>query len=70
MPLTPEATMLASTIWDQTISQLVGQNVLPEEIEFSGVTVPTQTLTLNTVLAFLGTPLGLGFLQDNFKPAS
>ena len=68
MPLTPEATMLASTIWDQTISQLVGQNVLPEEIEFSGVTVPTQTLTLNTVLAFLGTPLGLGFLQDNLNP--
>ena len=69
MPLTPEATMLASTIWDQTIAQLVGQKVLPEEIEFGGVTVPTQTLTLNTVLAFLGTPLGLGFLQDNLNPS-
>ena len=69
MPLTPEATLLASTIWDQTIAQLVGQNVLPEEIEFGGVTVPTQTLTLNTVLAFLGTPLGLGFLQDNLNPS-
>ena len=68
MPLTPEATMLASTVWDQTIAQLVGQNVLPDEIDLGGVAIPTQTLTLDTVLAFLGTPLGLGFLQDNLNP--
>ena len=68
MPLTPEATMLASTIWDQTIAQLVGQNALPDEIDLGGIAIPTQTLTLNTVLAFLGTPLGLGFLQDSLNP--
>ena len=68
MPLTPEATMLASTVWDQTITQLVGQNVLPEEIEFGGATLPTKSLDLNTVLTVLGTPLGLGFLQDSLNP--
>ena len=65
MPLTPEATMLASTVWDQTIAQLVSQGALPEEIEFGGVTLPTQALTLDTVLGFLGTPLGLGFIEND-----
>ena len=65
MPLTPEATMLASTIWDQTIAQLVDQGVLPEELALGGATLPTKTITLDTVVAFLGTPLGLGFIQNN-----
>ncbi len=67
-PLTIEATMLASRVWDDTIAQLVHQGVLPEEITFGGAKISTQTLTLETVLSILGTPLGLGFLQDTLNP--
>ena len=50
MPLTPEATMLASTVWDQAIEQLVGQGMLPEELDLSAAglgVMPTENLTLD-----------------------
>ena len=65
MPLTPEATMLASTVWEQTIAQLVDQGALPEELDFAGATLPTKTLTLQTVLTFLGTPAGLAYIEND-----
>ncbi len=65
MPLTPEATMLASTVWEQTIAQLVDQGALPEELDFAGATLPTKTLNLETVLAFLGTPAGLAYIEND-----
>ncbi len=68
MPLTIESTVLASTVWDETIAQLVGQGVLPAEIDFGGSKIPTETLSLETVLGVLGTPIGLGFIQDNLNP--
>ena len=77
MPLTPEATMLASTVWKQTIEQLVRQGLLPEEIDLppaasllglsAGVT-PTKELPLNivsTALPLLATPAGLGFIEND-----
>ncbi len=71
MPLTPEATMLASTVWEQTIAQLVGQGALPEEIDLSAAglgVLPTENLTLdlvNSVLPLLGTPIGLGYIEND-----
>ena len=71
MPLTPEATVLASAIWDQTIAQLVRQGALPEEIDLSAAglgVIPTENLTLdlvNSVLPLLATPLGLGFIEND-----
>ena len=71
MPLTPEATMLASTVWDQTIRQLVSQGALPEELDLSAAglgVMPTENLTLdlvNSVLPVLATPLGLGFIEND-----
>ena len=71
MPLTPEATMLASTVWDQTIRQLVNQGALPEELDLSDAglgVMPTENLTLdlvNSVLPVLATPIGLGFIEND-----
>ena len=75
MPLTPEATVLASTIWKQTIAQLVGQGVLPEELDLPpeaaaiGVPRKTKDLTLEVVrdriLPLLATPIGLGFIENS-----
>ena len=71
MPLTPEATMLASTVWEQTIAQLVRQGALPEELDLSAAglgVMPTENLTLdlvNSVLPVLATPLGLGFIEND-----
>ena len=59
--------MLASRVWNETIEQLVSQGVLPTEIEFGGATLPTQTLSLDLVLNVLGSPLGLGFIQDTLN---
>ena len=75
MPLIPESTMLASTIWEQTIAQLVDQGVLPEELGVGGLTLPTKTIALDTVLGVLNGTLpipGLDpfvFIQDNLNPA-
>jgi methionine-rich copper-binding protein CopC len=71
MPLTPEATMLASTLWEQAIAQLVRQGALPEELDLSAAGIgvmPTENLTLdfvNTVLPVLATPLGLGLIEND-----
>ena len=71
MPLTPEATMLASTVWKQTIAQLVNQGALPEELDLSAAglgKLPTKDLTLdlvNTVLPLLATPIGLGIIEND-----
>ena len=71
MPLTPEATMLASTVWEQTIAQLVGQGALPEKLDLSSAglgVIPTENLTLdlvNSVLPVLATPVGLGFIEND-----
>ena len=69
MPLTIESMMLASTVWDETIAQLLGQGLLPEEIDIgSGAKIPTQTLSLDLVVTVLGTPVGLGLIQDSLNP--
>ena len=78
MPLTPEATMLASTVWKQTIAQLVRQGALPEKIDLPPIAQPVfgvgeaidlpEELTLDvvkTVLPVLATPLGLGFIEND-----
>ena len=68
MPLTPEATMLASTVWEQTIAQLVHQDVLPEDLDLAAMVAGElgftkaaaadllQTATKETVAAILGIP--------------
>ena len=66
MPLIPESTALASTIWDQTIAQLVNQGVINE-----GLNLPLSIddlSDLDKVLVLLGTPIGLGFIQDALNP--
>ncbi len=79
MPLTPEATMLASTIWEQTIRQLALQGALPEKIDLPPIAQPIlgvgeaidlpEELTLKfvseTVLPLLATPIGLGFIEND-----
>ena len=70
MPLTIEATMLASRVWDETIAQLLGQGLIPEDIDLgSGAKIPTRTLSLETVLTVLGTPVGIGIMQDALNPS-